>query len=40
MVSLVEEEGAAPDGERANGVGEGEPERDEDHPGFEFHVAQ
>jgi hypothetical protein len=36
----VEEEAAAPVGERTDGVGEGEPERDEDHPGFEVHAAE
>nr|ACL53036.1 unknown [Zea mays] len=36
----VEEEATAPDGEGADGVGEGEPERDEEHPRLEVHAAE
>uniref|UniRef100_A0A8R7U016 Uncharacterized protein n=1 Tax=Triticum urartu TaxID=4572 RepID=A0A8R7U016_TRIUA len=36
----LEEEASAPEREGADGVGEGEPERDEDHPGPDVHAAQ
>ena len=34
------EETASPEAECADGVGEGHPERDEDHPGEEVHAAE
>ena len=36
----VVEESAAPEAERADGVGEDEPERGEGHPGLDVHAAQ
>jgi hypothetical protein len=36
----LEEEAAAPEAEGAHGVGEGEPERDEEHPRDEVHAAE
>lgn len=36
----ADDEERAPNTERADGVGEGEPERDEDHPCCEVHSAE
>lgn len=38
--AVLKEEASAPNAERANGVGKGEPERDEDHPCCEVHSAE
>lgn len=38
--AVFEQEAAAPDAECANGVGEGEPQRHEDHPRGEVHAAE
>ena len=38
--AVFEQKTAAPDAECADGIGESEPERDEDHPCCEIHTAE